>query len=164
MNLTPRERELIRETLNECAGGLTCRHSIPERREMADLVRAKFSPADEPEELCPGCLGRGTGEYCVLCSCRIPASLRRKPGSPSEIPAPGKVGQCRCLVPIPHSPVDHEAAKREHSERLAYLARRAAAQAITRAQAIALGCMFVRADDGSIWATCPDGTSCKVEG
>ena len=78
---------------------------------------------DEPEELCPGCVGRGTGEYCVLCNCRIPENLRRKPGSPSEIPAPGKAGQCRCMVPIPHSPVDHEAAQREHSERLEWCRR-----------------------------------------
>lgn len=34
-----REQELIRQALNECAGGLTCQHAITERREIADIVR-----------------------------------------------------------------------------------------------------------------------------
>ena len=34
-----REQELIRQALNECAGGLTCQHTITERREIADIVR-----------------------------------------------------------------------------------------------------------------------------
>lgn len=142
--------------------------------------------SDEPEELCPGCVGRGTGEYCVLCNCRIPENLRRKPGDPPElIPAPGPGGQCRCMVPIPHAPDYHEAAQREAARRAmagvdSLRAPVPPASAGQLAGALAgrspfpmsgetipareaEGLMCVRTG-GDIWALCLDGVTRKVEG
>lgn len=36
---------------------------------------------------CPGCVGRGTGAVCCVCGGQVPASLRRRPGDPSEVRA-----------------------------------------------------------------------------
>jgi hypothetical protein len=32
---------------------------------------------------CPGCIGRGTGTHCCMCSNPIPESLQRKNGQPA---------------------------------------------------------------------------------
>lgn len=43
---------------------------------------------------CPGCVGRGTGEACGMCSRSIPVHLRRAAGDPSEVDRVGCV-DCR---------------------------------------------------------------------
>lgn len=35
-------------------------------------------------DMCPGCVGRGTGTECFVCGRWIPEDLRRSPGDPSE--------------------------------------------------------------------------------
>lgn len=35
--LTEQEYELLREVLNECAGGRTCQHSLNQRHHVADM-------------------------------------------------------------------------------------------------------------------------------
>lgn len=35
-------------------------------------------------DVCPGCVGRGTGTECCVCGCWIPEHLRRSPGDPGE--------------------------------------------------------------------------------
>ena len=39
---------LVRRALNDCAGGLRCRHTVSERRAVADVVRGQFS--DLPDD------------------------------------------------------------------------------------------------------------------
>jgi hypothetical protein len=47
-------------------------------------VRVQAEDAARPQGWCPGCIGRGTGENCLLCRRAIPVTLIRTGASPSE--------------------------------------------------------------------------------
>lgn len=53
-------------------------------------------------DTCPGCIGRGTGTHCCMCSEPIPDHLQRKNGPINDLDQP--LADCDgCRVGRPHT-------------------------------------------------------------